>query len=42
LYGFVGDAVGAPAALSLIAVVVLTTIPLCLLLRAAVAAPVHG
>jgi MFS family permease len=42
LYGFVGDAVGAPAALSLIAVVVLTTIPLCLLLRAAVAAPVQG
>lgn len=42
LYGFVGDAVGAPAALSLIAVVVLTTIPLCLLLRAAVAAPVQS
>ena len=42
LYGFVGDAVGAPATLSLIAVVVLTTIPLCLLLRAAVAAPARG
>ena len=42
LYGFVGDAVGAPAALSLIAVFVLTTIPLCLLLRAAVAAPVQS
>lgn len=42
LYGFVGDAVGAPAALSVIAVVVLTTIPLCLLLRAAVAAPARG
>jgi MFS family permease len=39
VYGFVGDAVGAPATLSLIAVVVLTTIPLCLLLRTAVAAP---
>jgi MFS transporter, FSR family, fosmidomycin resistance protein len=42
LYGFVGDAVGAPATLSLIAVVVLTTIPLCLLLRTAVAAPARG
>jgi MFS transporter, FSR family, fosmidomycin resistance protein len=42
LYGFVGDAVGAPAALSVIAVVVLTTIPLCLLLRAAVATPARG
>ncbi len=42
LYGFVGDAVGAPTALSLIAIVVLTTIPLCLLLRAAVAAPVQS
>ena len=42
LYGFIGDAVGAPAALSVIAVVVLTTIPLCLLLRAAVATPARG
>jgi MFS family permease len=42
LYGFVGDAAGAPATLSLIAVVVLTTIPLCLLLRTAVAAPAEG
>jgi MFS transporter, FSR family, fosmidomycin resistance protein len=41
-YGFIGDAVGAPATLSLIAVVVLTTIPLCLLLRTAVAAPARG
>ena len=41
-YGFVGDAVGAPTTLSLIAVVVLTTIPLCLLLRTAVAAPARG
>jgi MFS family permease len=42
LYGFIGDAVGAPATLSLVAVVVLTTIPLCLLLRTAVAAPASG
>ena len=42
VYGVVGDAVGAAATLSLIAVVVLTTIPLCLLLRAAVAAPARG
>jgi MFS family permease len=39
LYGFVGDAVGAATTLALIAAIVLTTIPLCLLLRAAVAAP---
>jgi MFS family permease len=42
VYGVVGDAVGAAATLSLIAVVVLTTIPLCLVLRAAVAAPARG
>ena len=42
LYGFVGDAVGAATTLSLIAVVVLTTIPLCVLLRTAVAAPARG
>jgi MFS transporter, FSR family, fosmidomycin resistance protein len=42
IYGVVGDAVGAAATLSLIAVVVLTTIPLCLLLRTAVAAPARG
>ena len=42
LYGFVGDAVGAATTLTLIAVVVLTTIPLCLLLRTAVAAPARG
>jgi len=42
VYGVVGDALGAAATLSLIAVVVLTTIPLCLLLRAAVAAPARG
>ena len=39
LYGFVGDVVGAGATLALIAVIVLTTIPLCLLLRTAVALP---
>ena len=42
LYGFVGDAVGAAATLSLIALVVLTTIPLCLALRPAVAAPARS
>jgi MFS transporter, FSR family, fosmidomycin resistance protein len=42
LYGVVGDAVGPATTLSLIAVVVLTTIPLCLLLRTAVAAPARG
>jgi MFS transporter, FSR family, fosmidomycin resistance protein len=42
IYGFIGDAVGAATTLSFIAVVVLTTIPLCLLLRTAVAAPARG
>jgi MFS family permease len=42
LYGVVGDAVGAATTLSLVAVVVLTTIPLCLMLRTAVAAPARG
>jgi MFS family permease len=42
VYGFVGDAVGPAATLSLIAVALLTTIPLCLLLRPAVAAPARG
>ena len=42
LYGLVGDAVGAAATLSLIALVVLTTIPLCLALRPAVAAPARS
>lgn len=42
LYGAVGDAAGAPATLALIAVMVLTTIPLCLVLRPAVAAPARG
>jgi MFS family permease len=42
VYGFVGDAVGAAATLSLIAMVVLTTVPLCLLLRPSVAEPARG
>ncbi len=40
VWGLVGDAGGVPLALSLVAVVVLATIPLCLVLRPAVAAPV--
>jgi MFS family permease len=42
LYGIVGDAVGAAGTLALVAGVVLTTIPLCLMLRPAVAAPARG
>lgn len=38
-YGLLGDAVGVPATLGIIAVVVLATLPLCLVLRPAVAAP---
>jgi FSR family fosmidomycin resistance protein-like MFS transporter len=40
VWGLVGDAGGVPPALSLVALVVLATIPLCLVLRPAVAAPV--
>jgi MFS transporter, FSR family, fosmidomycin resistance protein len=40
VWGLVGDAGGVPLTLSLVALVVLTTIPLCLVLRPAVAAPV--
>jgi MFS transporter, FSR family, fosmidomycin resistance protein len=40
VWGLVGDARGVPLALSLVAVVVLATIPLCFVLRPAVAAPV--
>jgi MFS transporter, FSR family, fosmidomycin resistance protein len=40
VWGLVGDAGGVPLALSLVAVVVLATIPLCFVLRPAVAAPV--
>jgi len=39
IYGVVGDAVGVAAALTVVAAVVLTTIPLCLALRPAVQAP---
>ncbi len=39
LYGVLGDAVGVPATLGIIAGVVLATLPLCLVLRPAVAAP---
>ncbi len=38
IYGVIGDALGAPAALSLVAVVVLATIPLSLVLRPAATA----
>ena len=40
VWGLVGDAGGVSLTLSLVALVVLTTIPLCLVLRPAVAAPV--
>lgn len=39
VYGLVGDAAGVPATLTIVASVVLVTIPLCLVLRPAVAAP---
>jgi len=39
LYGLLGDAIGVSATLTVVASVVLVTIPLCLALRAAVAAP---
>ncbi len=41
-WGVVGDLGGVPLTLGLVALVVLTTIPLCLLLRPAVATPVRG
>jgi FSR family fosmidomycin resistance protein-like MFS transporter len=40
VWGLVGDASGVPLTLSLVALVVLTTIPLCLVLRPSVVAPV--
>jgi FSR family fosmidomycin resistance protein-like MFS transporter len=40
VWGLVGDAGGVPLALSLVAIVVLATIPLCLVLRPAVTAPI--
>ncbi|HSF04243.1 MAG TPA: MFS transporter [Methylomirabilota bacterium] len=42
LYGIVGDAVGVAATLGIVATVVLVTLPLCLVLRPAVAAPVSA
>jgi MFS transporter, FSR family, fosmidomycin resistance protein len=39
IWGFVGDLTGVATTLAMVAVAVLTTIPLCLLLRPAVAAP---
>jgi MFS family permease len=39
VWGFVSDSVGVPPTLTLVGVVVLATVPLCLLLRPAVAAP---
>jgi MFS transporter, FSR family, fosmidomycin resistance protein len=39
VWGFVGDGAGVPATLTLVGLVVLVTVPLCLLLRPAVAAP---
>jgi MFS family permease len=42
VWGIVGDASGVPLTLNLIALVVLTTIPLCLVLRPAVAAPARS
>jgi MFS family permease len=41
LYGFAGDAVGVPATLTIVGLVVLLTIPLCLVLRASVEVPVR-
>ena len=41
IYGFVGDAIGVPQTLTIVALVVLITIPLCLMLRSAVTAPVR-
>jgi MFS family permease len=42
LYGLLGDALGVPAAVLLAAALVLLTIPLCLVLRATLAAPAAG
>jgi MFS-type transporter involved in bile tolerance (Atg22 family) len=39
VWGFVGDLGGVPLTLGLVGLVVLTTIPLCLILRPAVVAP---
>jgi MFS transporter, FSR family, fosmidomycin resistance protein len=42
IWGVVGDAAGVPTTLSLVGLVVLVTIPLCVLLRPAVAAPANA
>ena len=42
LYGVLGDAVGVTATLLTVAVIVLVTIPLCLVLRASVAEPARA
>jgi MFS family permease len=42
IWGVVGDTAGVPTTLSLVGLVVLVTIPLCLLLRPAVTAPAAG
>src|SRR3989442_55507 len=39
IWGFIGDLTGVPMTLSMVAIVVLATIPLCLVLRPAVTAP---
>jgi MFS transporter, FSR family, fosmidomycin resistance protein len=42
VWGFVSDGAGVPSTLTLVSLVVLVTVPLCLLLRAAVAAPAEA
>ncbi len=42
IYGAIGDIAGVPATLTLVALLVLVTIPLCLVLRPVVAAPVRA
>jgi len=42
VWGFIGDLGGVPLTLTLVGLVVLATIPLCLVLRPAVAAPARG
>jgi FSR family fosmidomycin resistance protein-like MFS transporter len=42
IYGLLSDAAGVPQTLTVVALVVLVTIPLCLVLRSAVAAPVRA
>jgi len=42
VWGLIGDLGGVPLTLTLVGLVVLATIPLCLVLRPAVAAPARG